>query len=146
MLGLRGAELIFWPTWWSGRGEELCTAVIKSRAIDNAAYLIQASFCQPDGKAWRPGMVLGDSGVIGPHGLTRSSAGRYVGMALATVDLDQPRRPHTVSEDGEVIFRDAMLADRRPDAYAALADPARVPAARTMSPGADGVLRAAGRR
>ena len=49
-LAVGGAEIIFWPHWWSGWGEELCTAVIKSRAIDNAAYLVSASFGQPDGK------------------------------------------------------------------------------------------------
>ena len=37
-------------------------------------------------------MLLGRSGVIGPDGLILSNAGRYVGMAITTVDLDQPKR------------------------------------------------------
>ena len=129
VLGLRGAEIIFWPTLWSGWGEELCNALIKSRAIDNGAYLVQVNLGQPDGKAWRPGLLLGNSGVVGPDGLTRSSAGRYVGMALATVDLEKPRIAHSFSLAGEHEFRASMLADRRPDAYGPITDPALVPSA-----------------
>jgi predicted amidohydrolase len=128
-LALGGAEIIFWPHWWSGWGEELCNAVIKSRAIDNAAYLVQATFGQPDGKAWRPGYVLGNSGVVGPDGLVLSSAGRYVGLAQVTVDLDKPRIAHSFAVAGESVFRDSMLADRRPDAYGIITDASRVPGA-----------------
>ncbi|MGI8913288.1 MAG: carbon-nitrogen hydrolase family protein [Chloroflexota bacterium] len=128
-LALGGAEIIFWPHWWSGWGEELCTAVIKSRAIDNAAYLVQVSFGQPDGKAWRPGLVLGNSGVVGPDGLILSSAGRYVGLSQVTIDLDKPRIAHCFSVVDETVFRDSMLADRRPDAYAIITDASRVPSA-----------------
>ncbi len=130
VLGLRGAEVVFWPSWWSGWGEELSFTVIRSRAIDNACYLVDASFGQPAGRAWRPGMVLGRSGVIGPDGLILSSAGRYVGMSLATVDLDQPRIAHSFSYSDEGEFRRDMLADRRPDAYRPIADESLVPPAR----------------
>lgn len=127
VLALKGAEIIFWPSWWSGWGEELSYALIKSRAIDNAAYLVHASFGQPDGVAWRPGMVLGRSGVIGPDGLILSNAGRYVGMALTTVDLDRPRLAHCFTWNDEHEFRADMLADRRPAAYRLIADPSIVP-------------------
>jgi len=129
VLALEGAELIFWPHWWSGWGEELCDAVIKSRAIDNAAYLAPVSFGQPDGRAWRPGLVLGNSGVVGPDGLTLASAGRYVGLAQVTVDLDKPRIAHCFGVAEETVFRESMLAGRRPDAYGAITDVSRVPAA-----------------
>jgi hypothetical protein len=72
-------------------------------------------------------MVLGRSGVIGPDGLVLSSAGRYVGMSLATVDLDQTRIAHAFCYDGEVVFRRAMLGDRRPAAYRLIADESIVP-------------------
>lgn len=129
VLALRGAEVIVWPTWWSGWGEELCYAVIRSRAIDNGAWLVTASFGIPVDQAWRPGMILGRSGVIGPDGVILSSAGRYVGMSLCDIDLDQTRLAHAFSwsEDGD--FWTSVLADRRPDAYGALSDPAyRIPA------------------
>jgi predicted amidohydrolase len=127
VLGLKGAEIIFWPSWWSGWGEELCYAVIKSRAIDNAAYIVHVSFGQPPKRAWRPGQVLGRSGVIGPDGLILSNAGRGVGMALATVDLDQPRLAQSFTWGDEAEFRAEMLADRRPHAYRLIADESIVP-------------------
>lgn len=130
VLGLRGAEIMFWPHWWSGWGEELCFAVIKSRAIDNGAYLVGVSFGQPADRAWRPGQVLGRSGVIGPDGLILSNAGRYVGMAVATVDLDRPRIAHSFTWSDEHEFRADMLADRRPAAYRPIADESIVPPAR----------------
>ena len=103
--------------------------MIKSRAIDNATYLVAASFGQPDGRAWRPGYVLGNSGVVGPDGLILSSAGRYVGLAQVTVDLDKPRIAHSFAVAGETVFRESMLADRRPDAYGIITDASRVPGA-----------------
>jgi predicted amidohydrolase len=130
VLGLKGAEIIFWPSWWSGWGEELCYAVIKSRAIDNGVYLVHVSFGQPPNRAWRPGMVLGRSGVIGPDGLVLSSAGRGVGMSLATIDLEQPRLAHSFTWGDDAEFRAEMLADRRPRAYRLIADESIVPLAR----------------
>jgi len=133
VLGLRGAEIIVWPTWWSGWGEELCYAVIKSRAIDNGAWIVTASFGIEDQKAWRPGMVLARSGVIGPDGLIISSAGRYVGMSIATVDLDKPRIAHSFTWDEDGDFRESVLGDRRPDAYGPLTEPSYVIPAMTPS-------------
>lgn len=123
VLGLRGAEIIVWPTYWSGWGEELCYAVIKSRAIDNGAWLVNTTFGIENHKAWRPGMILGRSGVIAPDGLILSNAGRYVGMALCTIDLDRPRIAHDFSFPGDNDARTSLLADRRPDAYGPLVDP-----------------------
>ena len=126
VLGLRGAELIVWPHWWSGWGEEINLAVIRSRAIDNGAWLVQATFGIQDEKAWRPGMVIGCSGVIGPDGLILSNAGRYVGMAVVTVDLDKPRIAHSFTWSDDDDIRTSILADRRPDAYGPLTDPSYV--------------------
>lgn len=130
VLALRGAEILVWPTWWSGWGEELCEAVIKSRAIDNGCWLVRAGYGYPSSRAWRPGMQLGQSGVIGPDGVTLSSCGRGIGLAVATIDLDAERIAHSFTWGDEAPFRQDMLADRRPDAYTALVDSAFVPPAR----------------
>jgi predicted amidohydrolase len=129
-LSLRGAELLVWPTWWSGWGEDLCEAVIRSRAIDNGCWLVRAAYGYPPERAWRPGMQLGRSGVVGPDGIELSSAGRRVGLSVATVDLDAERVAHGFTWHDEGCFRADMLADRRPDAYGPLTDPALVPAPR----------------
>jgi len=123
VLGIRGAEIIVWPNLWSGWGEQLCSAVIQSRAIDNGAWLVQVNFGTPDGQAWRPGMLIGTSGVIGPDGQILSNAGRYVGMSIMTIDLDKPRIAHSFTWSDDDDIRESVLADRRPDAYGALADP-----------------------
>lgn len=130
VLGLEGAEVVFWPSLWSGWGEELCNALVKSRAIDNGCYLVSVSYGQPEGRAWRPGYLLGGSGVTGPDGLTLSNAGRYVGMSLVTIDLDRPRIAHSWTWSDEAEFRADMLADRRPDAYRLIADESIVPSPR----------------
>lgn len=130
VLALRGAEILVWPTWWSGWGEELCEAVIKSRAIDNGCWLVRAGYGYPSGRAWRPGMQLGRSGVIGPDGIALSSCGRGIGLSVAIVDLDAERVAHSFSFGDEAPFRHDMLADRRPDAYGAIVDPRLVPPAR----------------
>lgn len=133
VLALRGAEIIVWPTWWSGWGEELCYAVIRSRAIDNGVWLVTSSFGIREQEAWRPGMILGRSGVIGPDGQILSNAGRYVGMVISEVDLDKTRLAHSFAwnEDGD--FWTAVLADRRPDVYGAITDPSLVIPAVTPS-------------
>jgi len=129
VVALRGAEIIVWPTLWSGWGEELCYAVIKSRAIDNGVWLVTSSFGVQPGQAWRPGMILGRSGVIGPDGLVLSSAGRYVGIAINEIDLAAPRIAHSFSWRGENDYWTSVLADRRPDAYTPITDDTyRIPA------------------
>ncbi len=133
VLALRGAEVLIWPTWWSGWGEELCEAVIKSRAIDNGCWLVRAGYGYPATRAWRPGMQLARSGVIGPDGVALSSCGRAVGLSVASVDLDAERIAHSFSWGDEAPLRRDLFADRRPDAYAPLVDPALVPLARDAS-------------
>jgi predicted amidohydrolase len=131
VLAVRGAEVLVWPTWWSGWGEELCEAVIKSRAIDNGCWLVRVGYGYPPSRAWRPGMQLGRSGVIGPDGVALSSCGRSIGLSVATVDLDAERIAHGFSWGDEGPFRADMLADRRPDTYGALVDPSLIPSPRS---------------
>ncbi|MGD0090123.1 MAG: carbon-nitrogen hydrolase family protein [Planctomycetota bacterium] len=134
VVALKGAELVFWPNWWSGWGEDSDWAQIRARAIDNSVWLVPVNFGQPKGRAWRPGLPIGRSGVIGPDGQTLGSAGRHVGMCLTPIDLDAPRIAHCFTWEDEAEFRRDMLADRRPETYGILTDPRLVPAAR--KPGA----------
>ncbi|HEX5416466.1 MAG TPA: carbon-nitrogen hydrolase family protein [Chloroflexota bacterium] len=130
VLALRGAEVLVWPNLWSGWGEELCEAVIKSRAIDNGCWLVRVGYGYPPDRAWRPGMQLGRSGVIGPDGVALSSRGRGIGLSVATVDLDAERIAHSFTFGDEAPYRYDMLADRRPDAYGTLVDAGLVPPVR----------------
>jgi len=124
-LMLAGAEIIFWPTMWSGWGDELSYTVIRSRAIDNAIYLVHVGLAPPPGQSWRPGMNMARSGVIDPYGNHLSNAGFEEGIAIAEVNLDKKRiAPHFTS-GADDDFRAWVLADRRPDTYGIIADPSK---------------------
>ncbi len=123
-LMLAGAEIIFWPTMWSGWGDELSYTVIRSRAIDNAVYLVHIGLAPPPGKFWRPGMNMARSGVIDPYGNHVSNAGFEEGMAIAEVNLDRKRIAPSFTAGPDDDFRAWVLADRRPDVYSSIADTA----------------------
>jgi predicted amidohydrolase len=122
-LMLNGAEIIFSPHVMHGWGGEYMSILFRAPAIYNGVYFAPVSFgCQP-GTAWRPGMMVGYSSVVGPDGLVLANAGRYPGVALAEVDLDQPRIAHDFTYDGEHVWQTDMLNDRRPDTYTPISRP-----------------------
>ncbi len=121
-LMLAGAEIVFWPTMWSGWGDELSYTIIRSRAIDNAVYLVHVGLAPPPGKFWRPGMNMARSGVIDPYGNHLSNAGFEEGIAIAEVDLDRKRIAPSFTAGPDDDFRAWVLADRRPDVYGIIAD------------------------
>ncbi len=122
-LMLAGAEVVFWPTLWSGWGDELCYTIIRSRAIDNAIYLVHVGLAPPPGAFWRPGMNMARSGVIDPYGNHLSNAGFEEGVAIAEVNLDRKRIAPSFTAGPDDDFRAWVLADRRPDTYGIIADP-----------------------
>ncbi|MDD4890825.1 MAG: carbon-nitrogen hydrolase family protein [Phycisphaerae bacterium] len=121
-LALNGAEILFWPTHWGGWGEHHDHIVIASRAIDNAAWVVQVSLAPLPGALWHPGDHIANSGVISPLGQRISNAGQRIGVSVAEVDLDADQRiVDNFSVQGEQItFREAMLGDRRPGTYGAI--------------------------
>lgn len=115
---LKGAELVFWPTWWSGWGQELDWIVIRSRAIDNDAFLAVVSRGVKPGEGWKPGDPIGRSGIINPYGQSISNTGYEPGLIVTEIDLNKRRIAPSFSS-GEVgeKFRDSVLRDRNPKAY-----------------------------
>ncbi len=116
-LALNGAEIVFWPHVQSGWGDVAWDAVLRARAIDNHLYLVAACYGTPPSLAWRPGMMVGRSGVVAPDGSIRADAGRSPGIATVAVDLDQPRLAHDFTRGGDHPFWADVLADRQPDTY-----------------------------
>lgn len=116
-LALNGAEIIFWPHTMSGWGDGLMDILMRSPAIYNGVIHVPACFGCEVGQAWRPGMLIGRSSIIGPDGIVLADAGRHVGIALTQIDLDTPRIAHDFTRSGEFIWRDDMLRDRRPETY-----------------------------
>ncbi len=116
-LALAGADILFWPHVQSGWGDVGWEAVLRARAIDNGVFVVSSCFSMAEGRAWRPGMMLGRSCIVSPDGTILADAGHHPGLALTTVDLDQPRLIHSFTRDGDHPFKAEMLGDRRPDAY-----------------------------
>ena len=119
-LALAGAEIIAWPHVQSGWGDVVWDITLRSRAIDNGVYLVSSCFAVRGEGAWRPGMMVGRSGVVGQDGAILAEMSREVGVATAVVDLDRQRLVHSWSVGGEYPFVDELRLDRRPDTYGAI--------------------------
>jgi len=122
-LALAGAEIICWPHVQSGWGDIVSDITLRSRAIDNGVWLVASCYSVRGPGAWRPGMMVGRSSVVGQDGFILAEVAREVGVATAAVDLDELRLVHSFTTSGEFPFRQVMLGDRRPDAYGLLAAP-----------------------
>jgi predicted amidohydrolase len=122
-LTLAGAEVLFWPHVQSGWGDAAWEAVLRARAIDNGVWVVSSCFSVAEGKAWRPGMMLGRSSIVAPDGTILADAGHHPGMALSTVDLAQPRLTHDFCRPGDHPYQEIMLQYRRPAAYGRITAP-----------------------
>ena len=122
-LMLSGAEIIFWPHVMGGWGGEFMDILLRSPAIHNGIHHVPVCFGCDLSHAWRPGMLIGRSSVIGPDGTILADAGRHVGMALADVDLDDPRIAADFTRQGDYVWRIDMLNDRRPKTYTPIVQP-----------------------
>jgi predicted amidohydrolase len=120
-LMLRGAEVIFFPHVQSGWGEIDWEARYRSRAIDTGTYLVSSSYGVGDEEPWRPGMMLGRSGIIGPDGMILAEASRYVEVLTREIDLDRKRISNF--HFARLCERStAVKASRRPELYGILCD------------------------
>jgi predicted amidohydrolase len=119
-LALNGAEVVCWPHVQSGWGDVVWDITLRSRAIDNAIYVLSSSYGVPPDKAWRPGMMVGRSGLVGPDGTVVVDGGRIPGIYGTTVDLDHVLLKHNFTFVGDHDFRATMQGTRRPDTYAPL--------------------------
>jgi predicted amidohydrolase len=125
-LRLAGVDLIFWPSLWSGWGEDLSWTVIKSRAIDNHQYLVFASYGQnPKDANWVSG-VKSHSCVINPEGLILAQAERFPTLLTCDIDLSFRRVAPWFTQGKKDLFLDAMLGERRPEAYTPIVEPLRL--------------------
>jgi beta-ureidopropionase len=119
-LTLNGAEIIFWPHVMSGWGGEFMDILLRAPAIHNGVYHVPVCYgCDP-ARAWQPGMMIGRSSIIAPDATILADAGRYVGMALTSIDLDRPRIATGFTRTGDYVWGVDMRNDRRPDTYGAL--------------------------
>ena len=124
-LAMNGAEIIFWPHVMGGWGGEFMDILLRAPAIHNGVHFVPVCFGCPPDRAWRPGMLIGRSSIIGPDATIIADAGRHPGIALATIDLAAPRVAHWFTRANDWIWKIDMQNDRRPDTYAALTRPVK---------------------
>jgi|SRR5579883_2225571 len=124
---MKGAEILFWPTTTVGPTQDGLEAQVKSRAIDNALYVVESNCAQkppyaPYAGRWRPG----NAKIVDYNGDILAQTGRKDGLAIADIDLDAPRltsqvvlkrEPDHFREDMESMARLSLYAKE----YAALA-------------------------
>ena len=122
-LTLNGAEVIFWPHVMGGWGGEFMDILLRSPAVHNGIHFVPVCFGCPPDRAWQPGMLIGRSSIIGPDATIIADAGRYPGIALATIDLAAPRVAHWFTRADDWVWKIDMLNDRRPDTYAPFTRP-----------------------
>jgi len=120
-LALNGAEVIFWPHVQGGWGDVIWDITLRSRAIDNGVFLVSACYGKHPDESWKPGMMQGRTGVVGPDGMILAEAGREAGIVMATVDLNQKLyKAYFTTNSEKDDFRKEMLDDRRPETYRAI--------------------------
>lgn len=122
-LALEGAEIIAWPHVQSGWGDVVWDITLRSRAIDNGVYLVSSCFAVRGEGAWKPGMMVGRSGIVGQDGFILAEMSRDPGVATTTVDLDNQRLVHSWTRAGEYPYTEEFQSDRRPNTYSALTTP-----------------------
>ncbi len=108
-LALSGADIILVPTAQMQPYEQVARHVIPARAYENQVYLAYANHSgQADGLDY-----IGQSSICGPDGTVLAMAGPGEEMLYASTDP---------AHHAAVRKADPLLADRRPDLYAALAE------------------------
>ena len=120
-LALNGAEIIFWPTHYAGLwGDDYIMALLRATAVHNGVFLASISLGPEPGQPWVSNRALSRSGLIGPRGEWRFSAGFQPGLAIGSIDLDEPLDRPWFSGGIDDDYREMFLADRRPDTYGRL--------------------------
>jgi predicted amidohydrolase len=117
-LMLKGAQIIFFPHVQSSWGEVDWEIRYRARAIDTGLYLVSSCYGYKEGE-WRPGMMIGRSGIIGPDGMILAEASRWVEVVTREIDLDKKRITnfHFAKNCDRTL---AVMASRRPEAYGEL--------------------------
>jgi predicted amidohydrolase len=121
-LTLDGAEIIFYPTHWgNSMGDNWVFSILQGTAAVNGVYVAPVSLAPRDGEYWSGPNYIARTGLIGPQGEWRFSAGFIAGLVVGEIDLDIPtvRKWHGAGVD----FRASHLRDRRSDTYGRLAKP-----------------------
>lgn len=120
VLALRGAEVIFHPTFGYGWYDSIGEATLRTRANDNGLYIVTAKNYVYNG--------AGKSSVIDYWGQVMCDAGFNKDVIVtAEVDLDQPKRQpdwyYNTPITGIAEVTERVRRERRPELYGAICAP-----------------------
>jgi predicted amidohydrolase len=92
---MKGAEILFWPTMTHGPTQQGLLSQASVRAMDNSLVLVEANYAQAPPYAPYAGRYFPGTGRIFDHnGDILAQTGRRPGVAIADVDLDEPRKTY----------------------------------------------------
>lgn len=122
-LNLLGADLVLLPTNWPSGAAGTAKFLVPARALENHVYYAAVNRVGEEG-GFR---FIGRSKIVGPDGETLAAAEHDKAALLeATIDPAAARAKHLVRIPGTYELH--RLADRRPDLYGPVCDPALRPA------------------
>lgn len=122
IMGLRGAEIIFFPHAIGGiqTSEDSVVTVCRARALENCLYIVPNGFGR---LVDRSEGNFGRSCIINPSGIIVADAGHAHGLASAQVDLEELRLAEGYG--GSALYNDVrarLIRERRADILKELAD------------------------
>ena len=90
---MKGVDLLFWPTITHGPTQSGLEAQLRSRAIDNSLYIIEANLSQaPPYAPYKGRFYPGNARVVDYNGDIIAQTGRRDGLAIADIELDEKRK------------------------------------------------------
>ena len=105
ILKVKGAEIIFWPTMWSGPSEYFCEATLRVRAMENQICFVSANYVYGERRS-----PARNSYIVNWDGAVLASTGPFEGVATAEIDLDAEKFMQATEAH-------LMRAHRRPEIY-----------------------------
>lgn len=94
---MKGAEILFWPTTTHGPSQSGLEAQLRSRAIDNSLPIVESNLSgHPPYAPYAGRFYPGNARIVDHNGDIIAQTGRRAGLAIAEIDLDEPRRTQGV--------------------------------------------------
>ncbi|KPJ63750.1 hypothetical protein AMK68_03240 [candidate division KD3-62 bacterium DG_56] len=120
ILSLKGAEIVFWPTVSHGPSEYNLEIQLCARAMDHSVHMVESNYAMvppyaPYAGRFRPGRAR----IVDHDGRIIADTGHRPGIAVADIDLDQPRLGrHIVGIRDPDVIREDLARLARLDLYA----------------------------
>jgi len=120
ILSLKGAEIVFWPTMSHGPSEYNLETQLCARAMDYSVYMVESNYAiAPPYAPYAGRCPPGRARIIDHDGRLIADTGHRPGIAVADIDLDQPRLgKHIVGIRDPDVMKEDLARLVRLDLYA----------------------------